>query len=278
MVFDPVFQYNRQNIHRLLDICDPLKKHFGITHFGYFRLLDDGRYIIVSNKQSILELTVCNDYLFRTEYASQLTQDLYKGETNKIIWPTNIKDETIEVFRENGLYNGFNIIREREGTLECYWFGTDKEHPLIETLYKNHSSILEKFVVYFHKIGHELCDTSDNTRQGISLSLRKNYPVIKDMFEGTNPWEKETLAFNLLLDSKLQNKIHEIAKMNHLTSREFDCLFHLSAGRTAKEIALALNISPRTVEAHIDKIRVKTVCTTQKEIIQWFDNKFSLYF
>jgi DNA-binding CsgD family transcriptional regulator len=98
------------------------------------------------------------------------------------------------------------------------------------------------------------------------------------MFEGANPWEKEALAFSLLLDSKIQNRVHEIAKKNHLTSREFDCLFHLSTGRTAKEIALALNISPRTVEAHIDKIRVKTTCVTQKEIIQWFDDKFSLYF
>lgn len=277
MFSNPLLQYNQENIQKIVDICDPLKKYFGITYFGYFRAFNDGRYVLISNNQSILELVVFNDYFFRTDYCSKMTQYLYKRELNKIVWPSNVKDETLEAARANGVYNGFNIIKEREGTLEGYWFGTDKEHPLIDTLYKNNSSLLEEFIIYFHKIGHELCDTSDSSKQGVSPYLRRKYPNIDDMFEGANSWEKKSLEFNLLLDSKIQNEIHEIAKINHLTSRELQCLFQLSTGKTVKEIARTLSIGPRTVETYIDKIRLKTSCATQRQIIQWFDDKFSFY-
>lgn len=43
-----------------------------------------------------------------------------------------------------------------------------------------------------------------------------------------------------------------------LTKREYDVLQLLARGYSAKEVALNLAITPRTVESHIDKIRLKT--------------------
>ncbi len=43
-----------------------------------------------------------------------------------------------------------------------------------------------------------------------------------------------------------------------LTKREHDVLQLLARGYSAKEVALNLAITPRTVESHIDKIRLKT--------------------
>ena len=43
-----------------------------------------------------------------------------------------------------------------------------------------------------------------------------------------------------------------------LTKREHDVLQLLARGYSAKEVALNLAIAPRTVESHIDKIRLKT--------------------
>ena len=43
-----------------------------------------------------------------------------------------------------------------------------------------------------------------------------------------------------------------------LTKREHDVLQLLARGYSAKEVALKLAITPRTVESHIDKLRLKT--------------------
>jgi DNA-binding CsgD family transcriptional regulator len=42
-----------------------------------------------------------------------------------------------------------------------------------------------------------------------------------------------------------------------LTPRERNVLRHVASGATAKEIAIRLDIAPRTVEKHIDHVRLK---------------------
>lgn len=43
-----------------------------------------------------------------------------------------------------------------------------------------------------------------------------------------------------------------------LTKREHDVLLHLAQGLSAKEVAIKLAITARTVESHIDRLRLKT--------------------
>ncbi|MGJ3231995.1 MAG: helix-turn-helix domain-containing protein [Oceanicaulis sp.] len=42
-----------------------------------------------------------------------------------------------------------------------------------------------------------------------------------------------------------------------LSGRELECLNHVADGLSAKEIALRCGITPRTVEAHLDRARLK---------------------
>lgn len=52
-----------------------------------------------------------------------------------------------------------------------------------------------------------------------------------------------------------------------LTSRETECLFLLVRGKSAKEIAQFLEISPRTVEEYIENIKSKLRVSSRSEII-----------
>lgn len=65
-------------------------------------------------------------------------------------------------------------------------------------------------------------------------------------------------------------KIHYIGSKDcslQLTTREHECLFYILRGKTAKCISRFLGISPRTVEAHIDNIKLKLSCKTKSELI-----------
>lgn len=273
--FKSALQFNQENIQKIQDICLPLQQNFKIPHFAYLRVFNDGQYIFLANNQIFIELTAGHDLFFRTKHFSKVPRSLFKRGINRVSWPKNARDECIEMANAHGIYNGFNIVRETEGTLEGYFFGTDKELPLINDFYRSEDQILDEFIASFHKLGRDLCDPNDTTKLGGSPHLKSTYPNIEHIFEGTRLWEKEISEFRLALNSKIQNEINEIAKSHHLTPRELQCLFHLSSGKTAKEIGQTLNRSPRTVETHIDKIRLKTTCTTQKELTKWFDSKFS---
>lgn len=53
-----------------------------------------------------------------------------------------------------------------------------------------------------------------------------------------------------------------------LTERQETCLFLLVRGKSLKEIARALQISPRTVEDHLELIKDKLGCETKRDLVE----------
>ena len=52
-----------------------------------------------------------------------------------------------------------------------------------------------------------------------------------------------------------------------LTQREFDCAKFLLKGHRIKEIAALIHLSPRTVETHINNLKIKLNCRDKVELI-----------
>jgi DNA-binding CsgD family transcriptional regulator len=52
-----------------------------------------------------------------------------------------------------------------------------------------------------------------------------------------------------------------------LTPRELDVLRLLAEGLSAKEVAIKLDITSRTVESHIDKLRLKTRARNRTHLV-----------
>ena len=53
-----------------------------------------------------------------------------------------------------------------------------------------------------------------------------------------------------------------------LSTRERQCAFFILRGKSAKEIARALNLSCRTVEAYIDQMKTKMAAQTRSELFE----------
>ena len=53
-----------------------------------------------------------------------------------------------------------------------------------------------------------------------------------------------------------------------LSERQSECLFFLLRGKTTKEVAHLLNLSPRTVESYINEIKFKLQCNTKSQLIE----------
>jgi DNA-binding CsgD family transcriptional regulator len=47
-----------------------------------------------------------------------------------------------------------------------------------------------------------------------------------------------------------------------------DCLYHLVKGKTMKQIAAALSLSPKTIEHYLDIIKRKLNCYSRSELIE----------
>ena len=58
------------------------------------------------------------------------------------------------------------------------------------------------------------------------------------------------------------------------SKRELECLLFLCRGQTYKEIARAMAISPRTVETHVERMRIKSECGSKLHLISRFGRYF----
>lgn len=269
-----VFQFNRDNLERINNICSPLNDHFGIVGFGHGRFFDNGKYLFISNTPLILESTVGSDCFFRSDYFKKHPNFFCKYEPFKDVWPENAGDHLIDLYRENGFYNGYSIVSENEGTNESTFFVTKNDDTHIKDFYKNHSSVLDSFLDHFKSIAPDIFDLTDESKLGFSPYVNETYPKIEKIFLKSTPWERILDNFSASLESQFNDEIETIMKIHFLTKREIQCLIMLSRGDTGKEVARKLNISPRTVESHINKLRIKTNRQTKVEIIHWFKEVF----
>ena len=63
-----------------------------------------------------------------------------------------------------------------------------------------------------------------------------------------------------------------------LTPRELECVFYTLRGRSSKRIAKILKISPRTVEEHINNVKLKFDCGSKDELIEFaYKHNFSRF-
>ncbi len=74
-------------------------------------------------------------------------------------------------------------------------------------------------------------------------------------------YDGKPLKISNYLQDHLQQHRHK-----DLTSRESECLFYLLRGRTPKEIANKLFVSPKTVYFHIENIKKKWNCHSRSDI------------
>ncbi len=61
-----------------------------------------------------------------------------------------------------------------------------------------------------------------------------------------------------------------------ISKREYQCLFFAAQGKTAKETAKILKISPRTIEIHLQNIKNKLHCKNKARLIEFSIGKHIL--
>jgi DNA-binding NarL/FixJ family response regulator len=59
------------------------------------------------------------------------------------------------------------------------------------------------------------------------------------------------------------------SELDALTRREREVLLHIARGYMYKEIALRLDISPKTVEAHVSSVLRKLQLSSRHELTRW---------
>jgi DNA-binding CsgD family transcriptional regulator len=131
------------------------------------------------------------------------------------------------------------VYNDGKGNVEAFGFGTEIGKPNMVNYYFNNLEFLQQFINEYK-----------NNAKDLIIKVSKEPIAV--------PGHNRILTNPIITSPK-----------RDLTRREIDILKGLYLGLTAKEIAISLNLSHRTVESYIENIKNKTGLSRKTALIKY---------
>lgn len=252
----------------LSEICNPLRK-IDITYFGYAHINKQSEFSVFNNHANFLEHYLNNRYYNADIHLANLNEfnSYLVLDAIELTKQSKIINEDAVNF---GIKHIFSIFEKDETGTHCYHFANNSASHAINQFYINNVDLLKLFIHYFH-------DCINNSKQ-----LKKSYDekfIIDDNplgFSTNNPAiPLDQLEQRNQFLRKLSNYNKKLPKII-LPSQQEKCVKLLVEGLSAKQISDRLNLSRRTVENYLAKIRQLLGFRNSKEIILYYKHNFAI--
>ncbi len=253
IVQDYIIKYS----DKIQKVTNPLRKRLNVGYFTYHRIDNDGRYTVLVDRPEWAEHYVEGQFYLDDPYLRH--PDVYQSG-----W-CSMQSNGSDAYREKIFRGGkeildldYNVMLIEKGVCSVEFFGfaaVQGKNSLEETAL-NRPCILKAFAAYFKK---ELSPVLLRMQEeaGSLIDLKG-----KDFFK-KDPIHPSPKIDELLKDLGMKDLLLRTIK---LSPQEKKCLKGIGHGKSAKETALDLRLSHRTVEAYIENIKNKLACSTKQEL------------
>lgn len=261
----PALEYSRSVYPDIADFCNPFLTSCNLTTFIYGKLFYDKKYLLFSNNMIFVEYFLLHLNDIEGSKLHHALQNAPLGKPIHALWSSAPEDMLIQMLKRIDLWNGLDIYYRSDNFIETWSFSTSLTHSKeIDNFYLNNFKIFQRFCLSFRgKFARLLTRTNESKLATLKEGIDINFHHSLDCMRNVNA----LLSFLSLESLELPTKNGTIT----LSRREIDCLFYLSRGKIAKEIAQTLNISKRTVESYIASIKQKTGYYNKSRLINLFN-------
>jgi DNA-binding CsgD family transcriptional regulator len=264
-------------------LCSPLLCHSEIDMIAYVRSYSDGSFFAFNTYIKFEEYATYDPFMHKIFSKFGIIMDFNmldilsdnvqfpKNKGNKIRWYlTDIHqgEHWINLLQDFNLNSYFCVSEKIDNYHEGFEFASSAGKD-ISSFYINHYDLLEKFMLYFKEYGADLIRMGEKNKITLPTYEVEYYKMMQDI-EKKITIEKNGLA-NLNTDFKLKKYLLNNKNIGvYITARELECLQCLSQGLTAKEAGNVLQISPRTIESHVQNIKDKLGVSFQNQMLKIF--------
>lgn len=254
--------FNEEINETIKNICEPLNS-LGITTFTHTKCFQDGKVMrLASDLQWSKKFFENNFHIHSQGYQKDIEGVCSEKNDLKIhIWNGNPQNEIYTALQQYGIWNGITLCENDEQSIGGWSFGSSTDQTNMVNFLLQNINILKHFILYFKDAAHDILDTSDQ---------RKLYQIPGFSFNRVLDNETHALIKEFFNKTKIKRYYLNENKKEHLSLREFECLFYLSIGKNVKQTAQILNLSPRTVETHLVKIKMNYGLNYKSDLIQLF--------
>jgi len=259
------YEYYMANLPNFLQICHPLFD-LGVKCFCYVKIFEDGSYLSFSNNKEFTKEYFFNVKSQGNTFTSDIESTSQEQELN-VIYPSNIslydknKDSLAHLAFAHDIWHHYGIYKNKLNFVELYSFSMNVKDEYAPQFYLQNLYLLKHFCRFFNERSADLINADD----------RKKRAYFQQQFNLTNisdedKWAQKAEQF--LLRTQLQRlTVQGTDKEVLLSKRETECLHYLALGKSVKEIARSLSLSPRTIEFYLKNIKNKTGHVNKTQVI-----------
>lgn len=251
------------------ELCQPLENLYNIDYFCHVNVDTKGCFSALGKKPDF-----ATHYLESKYYNCDIHLSQTDIKTEFVIQDATCHfGKTAQLFQDCehfGIHHLFTLLTRNEGSLDAYHFATSKKNNNINESYLKILPQLKYFISYFKK---EVC-----ANKNLNNAYQHKFTIDKEQsaYETDSKYINNKKSMMEFLHTVYHDKLHIIEQLNTcITKRELECVMWLHFGKTADEIATILNITERTVRAHINKVRSKLKCRTLFQLGEKF-NQYNL--
>lgn len=257
---NPAFIYSNE----VKQICQGIFRRFNLNAFSYSKIYRDG-----SRAELWTDAKSLNHSFFLKQYIRQIyTPDLFNKQKfilyDVIVnsFPSEIKELIQNQLKDQReLFNYTNclfLVEYHPQYTEYFAFYSPKSHAFAINSYLNNRDQLGHFCKYFRRRASQLIQDADKQKL-------------------ISPWrDKDTGMILPNHNQVLANKdslftAADTQGINTLTPRQTEIADLLCEGISTKQIASILFISKRTVEKHLENIKMKIGCHNSYQLIKYWN-------
>lgn len=240
--------------------CSPLKR-LGIDYFHYARMYNDGSVMLLVSNAG------WHKHVFMKEKPGPWPSGGIALEEGCYLWDSIYHHELVsDAYNYFQISSGIVLVKKYKGYHDIFSFGAAKGVEDVINFCFNNIDILEKFTLYFKEKLSETIQIADNNRIIVPSAMKD-----KKHLRSAALFLSEDLKKQFLSEIGFLNEEMTVENCNlNLRKREIDVLNYISKGKTAKETANILGLSPRTVERYLANAKERLNCFSKSQLIDIF--------
>lgn len=223
----PYFHYN-DDVNLL---SEQIRQHADVHVLGFARFFPNHqRFMICNNKEWWIDYYINELYRYSPyENKHKILKSSYNMWDHLPYAPPEIYQHSRKKFN---IAHGLSVIQQYGDYCDCFVFATQSGNNKINNFYLNHKELFKEFIDKFY--------------------IQMDYAF--------SELSKKTF--------KIPENTQYVASPHlTLTSRQQDCAELLINGASTKEIAKVLQLSPRTVESHIEILKEKFSAKNRSQLV-----------
>lgn len=244
------------SVSEVSQICVPLRK-YGITAFSHTRVYDDSSFIDISDNAEMIEC-----FYYKTDIYKYYEPDVNPAQLNtEFFLCSSLQDnKAVQVCREDLNIDNVIVLSEKVDDAYHLWnFGTTRGNDQIVNFYINNLDILKSFVLYFKDKARKIIKNFEKEK-----IIRENIGnSFMNKIKNKDCAHMNTI-FSNLKRYHLGGKFHD----SYLTPTEFQILCFSMVGKSSEEISIILGSKKRTIEKHMENIKLKFSCSNKSSIVK----------